>query len=199
MIYELTTIHAAAGRVKDVIARVEAARLDDLVAVWSTEFGRINDVLLLRRFERSASNAETKLLLGRADWLSALSAVTVDIDVTQFQMVPYVCDPQAGSYGALHEMRTYVFRLGTFNELLETWKKYLPRRAMMSPAPIIMYSITGNLQKIVHIWTYENFEQRTLVREKALDEGVWPAPGGAERWLSQENALLKPAIFSPLR
>ena len=62
------------------------------------------------------------------------------------------------------------------------------------------YSEFGALNKWVHIWAYKDAAERQRVRAEAVARGIWP-PGSAQAGslLTQENMLVVPASFSPLR
>jgi hypothetical protein len=65
---------------------------------------------------------------------------------------------------------------------------------------IAMQTDAGVLNKYVHIWAYESFEQRAKVRADMIKKGLWPpknSPKGGLRF--QENKLCLAAPFSPLR
>ncbi len=51
----------------------------------------------------------------------------------------------------------------------------------------------------MHIWPYESLEQRAEVRKRAVEQGIWPPPGGADKWLTQHNKILLAAPFSPVQ
>ena len=58
----------------------------------------------------------------------------------------------------------------------------------------------GPLNQWIHIWAYKDAAERFSVRDKARREGIWPPKGGApDRMLKQENMLVVPAAFSPLK
>jgi hypothetical protein len=57
----------------------------------------------------------------------------------------------------------------------------------------------GGLNRFIHIWPYKDMAERTRVREEARRPGSgWPPQSGV-RPFRQENKLLIPATFSPVR
>jgi hypothetical protein len=61
------------------------------------------------------------------------------------------------------------------------------------------YSELGGLNKFVHTWVYKDLNERARVREDARTSGgAWPPQAGV-RPIRQENKLLVPAAFSPVR
>lgn len=57
----------------------------------------------------------------------------------------------------------------------------------------------GPLNQVVHLWAYENMEDRAARRAKLLADPAWKAYAAKVQplVLSQENKILKPANFSP--
>jgi len=57
----------------------------------------------------------------------------------------------------------------------------------------------GALNKFVHIWVYQDVNERARVREESRRPGdAWPPQAGV-RPIRQENKLLIPLAFSPVR
>jgi hypothetical protein len=61
-----------------------------------------------------------------------------------------------------------------------------------------MTSVTGTVTRFMHIWPYSSLDERMRLREKAVDDGVWPPPGGPAFLASQQSDIYLPAPFSPL-
>ena len=59
----------------------------------------------------------------------------------------------------------------------------------------------GDLNLIVHLWGYESFEERTRRRAELIANEGWKAYVEKVRpWIvRQENRILVPAPFSPIR
>ena len=201
-IYELTTIELAPGAVHRVTELLQAqlgGRSNHLLGVWTTEIGQVNNVVVLHRYESDDLTAATSNAFKRASWLHPLSEVIVDIQTDQFRLFPYVTDPAPGTYGPLYEMRSYLFRPGRLDELIESWREPLKQRVELSLAPLVMYAITGPLLKFVHIWPYADFAERARVRQRSVSDGIWPPKNGPSRLLKQESSLLTPTAFSPMK
>jgi hypothetical protein len=57
----------------------------------------------------------------------------------------------------------------------------------------------GGLNTFVHTWVYKDLNERARVREESRKPGgQWPPQTGV-RPIRQENKLLMPAAFSPVR
>src|SRR6266481_4447323 len=98
------------------------------------------------------------------------------------------------------EMRTYTLQPGTVATFEERFAEALPVRAKVSPLVAAWYSELGGLNKWCHIWAYKDAAERFRIREEARSKGIWPPKGGQPgMMLKQENMLVVPAAFSPLR
>jgi len=95
-------------------------------------------------------------------------------------------------------MRIYTFAPGDIAKVLEGWAKAVPAREQFSPLAACWTSDVGGLNKFYHVWPYKNLLERARVREEARKGGVWPPQTGV-RPIHQENKILIPAAFSPVR
>lgn len=200
MIYELSTLTSAPARLKELTEAINGAAANcpgELLAAWVTEVGRVNDVLVLRRFADCGAASEVKA--GGGHWLDHALPLCNGLEVEQYRLLPNTPAPQPGRLGAVHEMRTYTYRPGMLAELIETWTPSLLKRMQVSPAPLVMVSITGRATRFVHLWAYESYEERLRIRAAEAAKGTWPPPGGRQRWLAQESAFLTPLACSPLK
>ena len=50
----------------------------------------------------------------------------------------------------------------------------------------------------IHIWAYKDANERARIREESRKDGNWP-PATRGMFVKQENMLVVPAAFSPLR
>ena len=62
----------------------------------------------------------------------------------------------------------------------------------------VFSSDVGGLNQWLHIWAYKSLDQRTEVRKKAVESGIWPPPGGSAA-IKQENKIVLAAPFSPIK
>ncbi|MGH8010042.1 MAG: NIPSNAP family protein, partial [Candidatus Binatia bacterium] len=99
--------------------------------------------------------------------------------------------------GNVYEMRTYLYRPGTMAEVLKRWAEAVPQRVQLSPLVACLYSEIGELNKFVHIWAYQDLEERDRIRAESLKLPQWP-PNTREFMVSQANKILLSAAFSPL-
>jgi NIPSNAP len=84
-------------------------------------------------------------------------------------------------------------------KVLDGWGKAIEAREKFSPLAACWTSELGGLNKFVHTWVYKDLNERARVREESRKPGgQWPPQTGV-RPIRQENKLLMPAAFSPVR
>ena len=83
--------------------------------------------------------------------------------------------------------------------MLDGWANAIAAREEFSPLAACWTSELGGLNKFVHTWVYKDLNERVRVREASRQAGgAWPPQAGV-RPVRQENKLLVPASFSPVR
>ena len=88
---------------------------------------------------------------------------------------------------------------GDMPKVLEGWSTAIEAREKFSPLAACWTSEIGGLNKFVHTWVYKDLTERTRVREASRQAGgAWP-PQTWVRPIRQDNKLLVPAAFSPVR
>jgi hypothetical protein len=175
-----------------------------LGAFWHTDFGPLNQVIHLWPYESLEQRMQVRTAMASDEELRQFggnSAIIVNQESEIYIPAPFM-RPLTGkdqALGNIYELRAYTFLPGAMPGLLESWGAAIPKRETYSPLVAGMYTELGGLNKWVHIWPYQDVNQRNKVREEARGSGVWP-PQGAFRasMVRQENKLLIPAAFSPL-
>jgi hypothetical protein len=94
------------------------------------------------------------------------------------------------------EMRTYVLKPGATNNFVERFAEGLTARLQFSKLLGLWLSEVGGLNRVVHVWPYESFEDREKIGAEARKTGKWP-PKTQEFIITQENKIIQPASFSP--
>jgi hypothetical protein len=101
------------------------------------------------------------------------------------------------------EERIYTLEVGKVPEYLRLYEQEgLPIQLPILGNLVGYYSSEiGDLNLIVHLWGYESFEERTRRRAELIANDGWKAYIAKVRpWvLRQENRILIPAPFSPIR
>ncbi|MBT4939360.1 MAG: NIPSNAP family protein, partial [Rhodospirillaceae bacterium] len=70
------------------------------------------------------------------------------------------------------------------------------KRKEFSELAAFFYTEIGPLNQIIHIWPYEDVNQRQEIRAEAVKSGVWP-PNIAEFIQHQHVEIMMPWSFSP--
>jgi hypothetical protein len=209
MIYEVRTYTLRPGTTAEFEERF-AKRLplrekhSKLGAFWHTEFGPLNQVIHVypyndlgqRTSVRAAMAADTAMqqLPGSADLIVAQEAEIMN-------PAPFMRALGSRDYGTgnVYEMRTYTYAPGDMPKVLDGWSKAIEAREQLSPLAACWTSELGGLNKFVHTWVYKDVNERARIREASRKPGgAWPPQSGV-RPVQQENKLLIPAAFSPVR
>src|SRR5206468_6166548 len=94
------------------------------------------------------------------------------------------------------EMRTYTLQPGTVATFEERFAEALPVRAKVSPLAAFWHTEVGPLNRVIHVWAYEDLGARTRLREEATKLQGWP-PNTREFVVEQQSDIYLPAPFSP--
>jgi hypothetical protein len=207
VIYEVRTYTLRPGTVPEFEERF-ARRLplrekhSKLGAFWHTEFGPLNQVIHVYPYDdlnqrtavRAAMAADSELaaLPGGGDLIVAQEAEIVN-------SAPFVSPLGSRDYGSgnVYEMRIYTYAAGDIPKLLEAREKGLAAREALSPVVAYWTSELGALNRFFHTYVYKDLAERASVRKRMAAARQGP-PSGV-RPIRQENKLLIPAEFSPLR
>jgi len=102
-----------------------------------------------------------------------------------------------------YEMRTYTTKVGQLANYVKLFETI--------GAPIITkylklvgfwYSEVGEMNQVVHIWEYENFEDRIAKRKALYKDPEWCndfLPTAGPMLVDQKNQILFAANFSPIK
>jgi hypothetical protein len=212
MIYEVRTYTLRPGTVAEFEERY-ATRLplreqhSKLGAFWHTEVGPLNQVIHVYPYDdlqhRTAVRDALAKDAARAQIPSGREFVVAQ-EAEIMTPAPFMHPLGSRDYGSgnIYEMRTYTYAPGDLPKVLEAWAKALPDREKFSPLAACWTSELGGLNKFVHTWVYKDLNERARIREEARTGGgpggQWPPQAGV-RPIRQDNKLLLPAAFSPVR
>ena len=207
MIYEIRTYSFTSGSVKWFEAGFAEAipyrlKYSKLGAFWKTAIGPLNEALHIWLYDdlkhREQARAEA---LNDPNWDGprAPSSMYVWNDTEVFHPAPFMRPwGETQELGNIYEMRMYTYKPGTIPEVLKRWGEAIPYREKYSPLAAAWYTNVGGLNKFIHVWPYANLAEREKVRAEANKDPHWPAPT-REFLVRQENKILTPAPFSPMR
>jgi len=169
------------------------AKLSPLAAFWHTEVGPLNRIIHVWPYdnfeERTRIRAESQKLEG---WPPNIREFVEEQTSEIFIPAPFSPKLEPRRLGSLYEIRIYTLAPGAIPAQIDRWSTQIAERAG--------HSELGGLNRWCHIWAYKDAAERFAIREKARKEGIWPPRGGQPgQTLIQENMLVVPAAFSPLR
>ena len=178
------------------------AKVSPLAAFWHTEVGPVepgHPCLALRGPRRAHPAA------GRGDqslqgWPPNTREFVVEQQSDVYLPAPFSPKLEPRQLGNLYEIRIYTLKPGGIPATIDRWSTQIAERTKLSPLVGAWYSELGGLNKWCHIWAYKDAGERFRIREEARAKGIWPPKGGQPgMMLKQENMLVVPAAFSPLR
>lgn len=101
------------------------------------------------------------------------------------------------------DQRTYTLKPGAVPAYLKLYEtEGMPIQTRHLGQPIgWFFSEIGTINQIVHMWGYENFADREKRRAAMAADPDWRAytAKAAQYLVTQENKILIPAPFSPIR
>ncbi len=96
----------------------------------------------------------------------------------------------------IYEMRIYTLTVGGVDEFEENFSKAIEQRQKLSKMVGFFHTEIGDLNRVMHIWEYENSEHRAKVRAETVKQPWWP-PKNAHLILKQTSKILLAAPFRP--
>ena len=206
MIVEIRTYTLQPGTTAQFEERFGAAlpvqaKVSPLAAFWHTEVGPLNQVIHVWPYEtldeRTRLRAEATKLQG---WPPNVREFVVDQKSQIFIPAPFSPKLEPRQLGGIYEIRMYTLKPGAIPNQIERWSGAIGERVKLSPLAFAGHSELGDLNIWCHIWAYKDAADRFAIRDKARKEGIWPPRGGQPgQTLIQQNMLVVPASFSPLR
>ena len=98
----------------------------------------------------------------------------------------------------IYEFRTYDIKPHSLPEVEKRFGEAYETRKKFSPLAAYWHTEIGPLNQVIHVWPYQDLEERARIREKAIKEGggKWP-PNTAEFMVRQRSEIFFPFDFSP--
>ena len=103
----------------------------------------------------------------------------------------------------IYEERIYTIQPGKISEYLKNYEELgLPvQKNVLGKLVGFWHTEVGGLNKVVHIWGYDSLDERLKKRKILAAHPDWPAylDVALPLIVEQENRVLTPASFSPLK
>jgi hypothetical protein len=204
MIYEVRTYTLKPGSVQAYEDNFEEGlaereKLSPLAAFWHTEIGLLNQVIHVWPYEnleeRNRIRGES---VKSGKWPPKHDDLILNMESeiwTPAEFMQTISGAQ--KLGNIYEMRIYTYKPGSLGDALKKWGAAIEFREKYSRLAFGMYTDIGGLNKWMHVWPYEDLQDRTKTRAEAMKDPNWP-PATREFIVKQENKILVPASFSPL-
>jgi hypothetical protein len=206
MIYEVRTYRLKPRSVSEFVRIFGKAyegrkRLSQMSAFFTTEIGMLNEVIHIWPYA-DAGDREKKRARSVRDkkytWPPRVAHLQEHMKSEIFYPSPMTPEFPKGKLGPIFEWREYMLLPGMIGEVYRNWARALPKREKLSPLVMAMHTDTGDLNKFVHIWSYESLNHRAAVRAEAAARGLWPPKSRRETLQIQTNKIVLAAPFSPL-
>ena len=206
MIIEMRTYTLQPGTLAEVEKRFGEAlpgreKHSKLAAFWHTEVGPLNQIIHVWAYDSFEQRADVRSAAAKEPgWPPPIRDFCVNQASEIFVPAPFSPPLTPREIGPLFEIRQYTLGAGQIPGLIERWSEKIEGRQKFSPLVAGMYNEFGPaLNKWVHIWAYKDLNERASVRAAAQAGGNWPARNPPGVVIRQENSLVMPASFSPIR
>lgn len=176
-------------------------RLDysSLGGFWYSEIGPLNQVVHIWPYDDGNHRSQVRAdAVSDGIWPPANSDLILNMQSEIMVPATFMKPLEPKSIGPVYEMRIYTYKPGDIDAVLDAWAGAIEEREKYSPLVGCWFSDVGALNRLVHMWAYKSFEERTRVRTETRATGVWPPQSGVAP-LAQENKILLPYDFSPLQ
>ena len=170
---------------------------------WTSEFGRLNQVWHLWRYDSYGQRKELRNKLSQnRDWVDGYLPVVqewvrrMDIRI----MNPHLFVPPQGA-GNVYEYRYYRCAVGKAENWIMHFKEALPNRERYSKIVGLWQTEIGQPDEVSHLWVYPDLNARADARASLGKDESWREFQSKGRPYLRElnNVLLQPTNFSPLK
>ena len=168
-------------------------------AFWHTEFGPLNEVIHVWPYEDLNERARIREEAAKdPNWPPRAQEFVLNMESEILMPAPFMRPLGNQQLGNIYEIRIYTYQTGSIPEVIKRWSEAVPHREKYSPLAACWYTELGELNRWFHVWPYKDMAERDRVRAESLKDPHWPPPI-REFQVRQENKLLIPAAFSPMR
>ena len=180
MAYELVKLSGPLLQLSQIESKARAWCSDELIGCWRSEIGLLGQLILLRRFDSKAvlEKERQRALLDPNPFNN--DGLVERLEMESFECFPFVHPPSSVTPAALFEIRTYYLKPGGLAATLKGWKTAIPDAKEYTDHLLINMYATDGRPRIVHIWSFDSFEQRLDLRQRHYAAKTWPPPGGPE-------------------
>jgi len=175
-------------------------KLSPLGGFFHSEVGELNKIIHMWPYENLMERERIRAEAVRSKvWPPAIGEFIETMESKILVPAPFSPPLEPRELGSCYEIRSYIYKPGSIPSVIERWSGAIAARTKLSPLVGAYHTEIGPLNQWVHIWAYKDAGERQRIRAEAMKTGVWPPAGGGDLLLKQENMLVTPAAFSPLR
>ena len=203
MIYEFRTYTltvGSMGKFEESFANALPRRekYSKLTACWHTDIGPLNQIIHVWGYDDMQQRAEVRAAAAAdPNWPPAGDdAYIVKMEAEIVIPAPFQKPIEPGQYGHVYEMRYYDALPNSMTEIMDIWGAKLPGRLKYSPLFFCGYTDMGSLNKLIHIWPYDDLNHRAETRAASVAAGDWP-PATGKFLVTMNNKIMVPSSFSP--
>jgi len=211
MIHELRTYTFHVGKLPQYLKLAEEVgrpvRGDDYgvnLGYWTTEFGTLNQIWHLWRYEDLAERTALRAKLAQNQaWKNDYVANIVGlIKKQEIRFLNPVVEfkPPEGS-GNIYELRHYQVQTGRAAAWLDNFKAVMPVREKYSKNVCIWGGEAPFPNNVTHMWAYSDLAQRASIRAELAKDPDWRAflaKAGGDL-VEMTSIVLTPTNYSPLQ
>ena len=171
---------------------------------WTSEFGRLNQVWHLWRYDSYAQREELRGKLSQnEDWTGKYVSVIKDWVKRQDIRIlnpDMEFTPPEGE-GNIYEYRYYRLVVGGVGPWLKAFKEALPHREKYSKLAGLWHAEAGQPNEVSHLWAYPDLNARGKARASSAQDEDWRAflKKGGPYIVEMNNVLLVPTNYSPAK
>ncbi len=96
----------------------------------------------------------------------------------------------------IFEMRTYDLKPRSLPEVEKRFGESYEKRRKYSELAAFWHTEIGPLNQIIHVWPYQDLEERNRIRAASVKDGAWP-PDTGEFIVAMRSEIMIPFAISP--
>ena len=211
MIHELRTYTTKPGAVPEILKANEEVgrevRGDDygvLEGYWYTDFGPLNQVMHLWRYDTMEQRDKMRAELGALEgwvkeYIPRIRPLIVKQELRFMQAHRDLTPPAQG--GNLYEFRNYRVKPGKAGEFMERFVGVMPTRENYSKNICAWITQSPDPNEVCHLWAYKDSTERKQARDGVMQEKAWQDYGAAVQPILEDmhSTMMWPSSFSPLQ
>lgn len=142
---------------------------------WTSEFGDLNNLITLWEFDGIAEQRETaETLLGSTPWMDHARSIGTLLDGEEVMLLkPFRAITRRGDAGRMFDFRIYDIQPFHADQYAQFLADVMPVRERHSTNFGIWTPVAGNVHRVVHLWPYDDADQRLRVRTAVAAEPEW--------------------------